>query len=136
MIQDILRSSRTIAVVGLTNNPIKPAYGVAAYLMQVGYTVIPVGPHPEVLGLAAYPDLTSVPVPIDLVDIFRRPEKVRPHVEEAIRVGARAVWLQLGIRDPASEQLAEQAGLRVVADRCTKIEHARWNAATAGWRGA
>lgn len=124
-IAETLKTARTIAVVGLSNNPARPAYGVAAYLQRVGYTVIPVGPDPEVLGRQAYPDLPSVPVRIDLVDIFRRPEFVLPHVQEAIAVKARSVWLQMGIRAPEAERLAEDAGLVVVADRCTKIEHAR-----------
>ncbi len=124
-IQDILREARTIAVVGLTDNPLRPAYGVASYLKRAGYTVIPVGPSPQVLDERAYPDLVFVPVPIDLVDIFRRSDRVLPHVEEAVHVGARAVWLQMGIRNPEAEQLAERAGLIVVADRCTKVEHAR-----------
>ena len=124
-IAEILRSAQTIAVVGLTTRAWRPAYGVAAYLLRAGYTVVSVGPCEEVLGHKGYPDLRSVPMPIDLVDIFRRSDKVRPHVEEAMEVGARAVWLQVGIRDPAAERLAESAGLIVVADRCTMVEHAR-----------
>lgn len=124
-IQNLLTSARTIAVVGLTNSAWRPAYGVAVYLIQAGYEVIPVGPEREVLGRTAYRDLYAVPVPIDIVDIFRRSERVAPHVDEAIAVGAKAVWLQMGIRDRASEQRAREAGLAVVADRCTKIEHAR-----------
>jgi predicted CoA-binding protein len=124
-IAEILRTARTIAVVGLTTRTWRPAYGVAGYLLRVGYTVVPVGPCDEVLGQKGYPDLRSVPVPIDLVDIFRRSDRVRPHVEEAIEVGARAVWLQVGIRDPEAESLAESAGLIVVADRCAMVEHAR-----------
>src|SRR5919204_5599103 len=121
----LLRETRTIAVVGLTTHTWRPAYHVAAYLQQAGYTIIPVGPSPEVLGQRGYRDLRAVPERIDLVNIFRRSDRVRPHVEEAIGVGARAVWLQIGIRDPAAEQLAEAAGLQVVADRCTMVEHAR-----------
>jgi predicted CoA-binding protein len=124
-IAEILRTARTIAVVGLTTRAWRPAYEVAGYLLRAGYTVIPVGPCPEVLGQKGYPDLHSVPVPIDLVDIFRRSDRVRPHIEEAIEVGARAVWLQVGIRDPEAERLAESAGLIVVADRCAMVEHAR-----------
>lgn len=121
----ILRTARTIAVVGLTARTWRPAYRVAAYLQQAGYRIVPVGPSPEVLGERGYPDLRSVPLPIDLVDIFRRSDRVRPHVEEAIEIGARAVWLQVGIRDPEAERMAEAAGLVVVADRCTMVEHAR-----------
>lgn len=123
-IADLLASSQVIAVVGLTDNPSRPAYGVSAYLMRAGYTVVPVGPDAEVLGQTGYPDLPAVPFPVDVVDIFRRADRVLPHVQEAIEIGARGVWLQLGIRNPEAEKLAEQAGLKVVADRCTKIEHA------------
>jgi predicted CoA-binding protein len=124
-IAEVLRTARTIAVVGLTTRAWRSAYGVASYLLRAGYTIVPVGPCPEVLGETGYPDLRSVPVPIDLVNIFRRSDRVRPHVEEAIEVGARAVWLQVGIRDPEAERLAEAAGLIVVADRCAMVEHAR-----------
>jgi predicted CoA-binding protein len=127
-IADIFRTARTIAVVGLTARAWRPAYRVASYLQQAGYTIVPVGPSPEVLGQRGYPDLRSVPVPIDLVDIFRRSDRVRPHVEEAIEVGAKAVWLQVGIRDPDAERFAEQAGLIVVADRCAMVDHARLKA--------
>src|SRR5919202_4022688 len=114
-IAEILRTARTIAVVGLTARTWRPAYGVSSYLKNAGYTIVPVGPSPEVLGERGYPDLRSVPVPIDLVIIFRRSERVRPHVEEAIEVGAKAVWLQVGIRDPAAERMAEVAGPLVFA---------------------
>jgi uncharacterized protein len=134
-IADILRTARTIAVVGLTTRTWRPAFGVAGYLLRAGYTVIPVGPCDEVLGQKGYPDLRSVPVPIDLVNIFRRSDRVRPHIEEAIAVGARAVWLQVGIRDPEAERLGEAAGLVVVADRCAMVEHARL-VASGGLRSA
>jgi predicted CoA-binding protein len=124
-IAELLRAARTIAVVGLTARQWRPAYNVSQYLKEVGYTIVPVGPSPEVLDEKAYPDLRSVRGPIDVVDIFRRSDRVRPHIEEAIEVGARAVWLQIGIRDPEGEAMAEAAGLIVVSNRCTKIEHAR-----------
>ncbi len=124
-IERILATSRTVAVVGLSNSRWRPAYGVAAYLKAAGYTIIPVGPDDEVLGEPGYRHLGDVPVPIDMVDIFRRPEAIPGHVQEAIDVGARAVWLQLGLRSPEAERRAREAGLDVVADRCTKIEHAR-----------
>jgi predicted CoA-binding protein len=124
-IAQILNTSRTIAVVGLTASTWRPAYSVSKYLQKVGYRVVPVGPSPEVLGEQGYPDLRSVPFPIDVVDIFRRSDRVRPHVEEAIAVGARCVWLQMGIRDPEAEAQAEAAGLVVVADLCTMVEHIR-----------
>lgn len=127
-IRQVLTTAKTIAVVGLSDNPMRPAYSIARYLISAGYRVIPVGPDPEVLGQKAYPDLPSVPGHIDLVNIFRRSEHVPPHVLEAIQVGADAVWLQSGIRNPAAERLAEEAGLIVVADRCSMVEHRRLQA--------
>lgn len=130
-IAEIFRTARTIAVVGLTTSTWRPAYRIASYLQQAGYTIVPVGPSREVLGQRGYPDLFSVPGPIDLVDIFRRSDRVRPHIEQAIAVGAKAVWLQVGIRDPEAERLAEAAGLVVVADRCAMVDHARFAASAA-----
>ncbi len=127
-IEEVLSTARTIAVVGLTDHEWRPAYSVAEYLQDAGYEIIPVGPAHEVLGQRGYPDLRSIPKPVDLVDIFRRSDRVRPHVEEAIAVGAKAVWLQVGIRDPEAERMAEAAGLDVVAGLCTRVEHARLRA--------
>ena len=126
---DVLRSARTIAVVGLTDNRLRPAYHVAHYLIEAGYDIIPVGPSRKVHGVRAYATLLDVPRPVDIVNIFRRSDRVGPHIDEAIAAHARCVWLQLRIRDQAAEQRAEQAGLIVVADRCTQIEHARLRAA-------
>lgn len=126
MIKELLEQSKTIAVVGLSKNTERPAYRVAEYLQSQGYRVIPVNPTvDEVLGEQAYSSLKAVPVPIDIVDIFRRSEEVGPIVDEAIEVGAKAVWLQLGVINEAATRKAEQAGLQVVVDRCTKIEHER-----------
>ncbi|NJK80865.1 MAG: CoA-binding protein [Chloroflexaceae bacterium] len=125
-IHTILEQSRTIAVVGLSDDPSRPAYGVASYLQQQGYRIVPI--HPDatiVLAEQAFPDLRSVPFPIDLVDIFRRAEFVGPHIEEAIDIGAGTIWLQLGIRNETATRQARAAGLKVVVDRCTKIEHMR-----------
>jgi predicted CoA-binding protein len=125
-IRDLLRSTRTIAVVGLSDNPGRASHHVAAYLQDHGYRIIPVNPTvTEVLGEKAYPRLEDVPEPIDLVDVFRRPEHVPGIVDAAIKVGAKAVWLQLGIVHEEAAAKARAAGLRVVQDRCTLIEHGR-----------
>ena len=123
-IPEILKSSRTIAVVGLSSNPMRPSNGVAAYLQRVGYRVIPVNPNEsEVLGEKCYARLEDVPEKIDLVDIFRRPECVPEIVESAIRVGAKTVWMQEGVVNPQAAERARSAGLEVVMDRCTLKEH-------------
>ena len=126
-IADLLQQARVIAVVGLSDSPSKASYGVAEHMQRHGYTIVPITPKPGViLGEQTYPDLASVPFPIDIVDIFRKPEAVLPHVEEAIAVGAKAVWLQLGIRNDEASQRAADAGLVAVQDRCIKIEHYRF----------
>jgi|SRR5688572_2696973 uncharacterized protein len=125
-IQKILAEHRTIAVVGLSSNPIRPSYGVARYLQQHGYRIIPVNPNEsEVLGEKSYASLAEVPEPIDLVDIFRRSEEAGEHVDEAIRLGAKGVWLQEGVIDEAAADRALKAGLLVVMDRCILKEHLR-----------
>jgi predicted CoA-binding protein len=125
-IRDLLRTTRTIAVVGLSDNPSRASHHVAAYLQDHGYRIIPVNPTvTEVLGEKAYPRLEDVPEPIDLVDVFRRPEHVPAIVDAAIQVGAKAVWLQLGIVHEEAAALALAAGLQVVQDRCTLVEHGR-----------
>lgn len=123
-IAHILATARTIAVVGLSSNPARPSYDVAEYMQRHGYRVIPVNPNEtEVLGETAYPDLYAVPDPIDLVNIFRRPVDVLPHVREAIDIGAPAVWLQLGITHHQAVEEALAAGLDVIEDRCLAVEH-------------
>ena len=125
-LKQLLESTRTVAVVGISPKPERASHEVAVYLQQHGYTIIPVNPAcDEVLGLKCYPSLRDVPVKIDLVDVFRRSEEVMPVVEDTIAVGARAVWLQLGVIAPAALAAAEAAGLSTVMDRCTKIEHRR-----------
>ncbi len=125
-IERILREARTIAVVGLSPRPDRPSFGVAEYLQQQGYRIIPVNPTvDQVLGEKSYPDLKSVPEKIDVVDIFRRAEDVPPVVEEAIQVGARAIWMQEGIINEAAAARARLAGLDVVMDRCMMKEHQR-----------
>jgi len=123
---DILDSARTIAVVGLSGKRYRPSYGVAEYMKRAGYRIIPVNPHEtEVLGERCYPDLDSVPDPVDIVDIFRRAEFVPPIVEAAIRKGARAVWMQEGVIHEAAARRAEAAGLFVVMDSCILKDHRR-----------
>jgi len=119
-----LNSSRTIAVVGLSSKPDQPSYRVASYLKEQGYKMIPVNPaEKEILGERCYPDLASIPESIDVVDIFRRSEKVPPIVEEAIRIGANAVWMQEGVINEEAAARARKAGLMVVMDKCMRKEH-------------
>lgn len=124
-IADIFRTSRNIAVVGLSPKPDRPSHGVAQYLKEQGYKIIPVNPNLDgpVLGETSYPDLLSVPYPIDIVDIFKRSEDVPPIVEQAIQVSPKAIWMQLGIVNDHAAQIAYKAGIKVVMDRCTAIEH-------------
>jgi uncharacterized protein len=123
-IQRILKECRTIAVVGLSSNPARPSYSVATYMKQQGYRVIPVNPHEvNVLGEQAYPSLAAIPDKVDLVNVFRRSEEAGAVVDEAIRIGAKAVWLQEGVRDDAAARRAQQVGLLVVMDRCWLKEH-------------
>jgi predicted CoA-binding protein len=120
----IIREFNRIAVVGLSGKPWRPSYRVASYLLRQGYDVIPVNPElMEVLGREAFPDLVSAPGPVEVVDIFRRAEHIPAIVEEAIRIGARAVWMQSGLSDPASAERARGAGLLVVMGRCMMAEH-------------
>ncbi len=123
-IPEILRSTHTIAVVGISSNPMRPSNGVAEYLRRAGYRIIPVNPNEaDVLGEKCYARLEDVPEKIDMVDIFRRSEYVPEIVESAIRVGARTVWMQEGVIHEAAAERARQAGLDVVMDRCTLKEH-------------
>lgn len=124
--KEILSSIKTIASVGVSSNPEKDSYGVAAYLMEQGYQLIPVNPTtPEVLGETSYPDLESVPVKIDVVQVFRKPEDVPPIVEDAIKVGAKVVWMQEGIVNEEAAKRAREAGLQVVMDACMRATHRR-----------
>jgi len=120
----LLRDSRIIAVVGLSPKPGRPSYGVAQYLKGAGYTIIPVNPNtPEVLHERSYATVDHIPGPIDIVDIFRKPEDVLTIVEAAIRKGAKAVWMQTGIVNNQAADVARAAGLQVVMDRCMMVEH-------------
>jgi predicted CoA-binding protein len=122
----ILRESKTIAVVGLSSNPMRPSHGVSEYMQSAGYRIIPVNPNEtEVLGEKSYARLEDVPERIDVVDIFRRGEFVPQVVESAIRVGAKVVWMQLGIENEEAAAAARAAGLAVVEDACMLIEHKR-----------
>jgi uncharacterized protein len=123
-IPEILRASHVIAVVGLSSDEMRPSHGVAAYMQRAGYRIIPVNPNEtEVLGEKAYARLEDVPEKIDIVDIFRRSIFVREVVESAIRVGAKAVWMQEGVIDESAAGAARAAGLDVVMDRCILKDH-------------
>jgi predicted CoA-binding protein len=124
----VLRTYRVWAVVGCSSDPGRASHGVSRYLLGQDYEVVPVNPNEEqVHGRQAYPDLRSVPVdplaPIEVVDLFRRPEAVLPHVEEAVEIGAKAVWMQLGVWNLEAAELASHAGLLVVMNRCPAIDH-------------
>ena len=123
-IRRILEECKTIAVVGLSSNPMRPSNSVAGYMRRHGYKVIPVNPtESEVFGETAYPALADVPEPIELVDIFRRSSEAGAAVDEAIEIGAKAVWLQEGVIDHAAAKRAQDAGLLVVMDRCWLKDH-------------
>ncbi len=123
-ITEILKSAHTIAVVGLSSRHFRPSYGVAEYLQSVGYRVIPVNPNErEVLGEKSYPRLEDVPEKVEIVDVFRRSEFVPEVVESAIRIGAKAVWMQEGVIHSRAAERARQAGLVVVMDLCILKEH-------------
>ena len=126
MMKDILLSAKTIASVGLSSNQEKESYWIVSYLKDQGYRIIPVNPTAdEILGEKAYPDLESVPEKIDVVQVFRKPEDVPPVVDSAIKVGAKAVWMQEGIVNEEAAQNAREAGLQVVMDACMRVTHRR-----------
>jgi uncharacterized protein len=126
----ILRSFQSWAVVGCSSDPSRPSHGVSRYLLSQGYSVVPVNPNEDLVhGKQAYPDLRSVPTdprtPIEVVDLFRRSDAVLPHVTEAIEIGAKAIWMQLGVWNQEAAELAAHAGLLVVMNRCPAIDHPR-----------
>ena len=124
--KDILLSTKTIASVGLSSNTEKESYWIASYLKEQGYHVIPVNPTAtEIFGEKVYPNLESVPEKIDVVQVFRKPEDVPPIVEDAIKVGAKVVWMQEGIVNEEAAQKAREAGLQVVMDACMRATHRR-----------
>ena len=125
-VAQILRSAKTIAVVGLSSNPMRASNDVAAYLKSVGYRIIPVNPNErEVLGEKAYARLEDVPEPVDIVDVFRKSEGVPPAVDGAIAIKAKVLWMQLGIEDAEAAEKARKAGLLVVENACMLVEHKR-----------
>ena len=126
VIGDILKNYRVVAGVGLSPKPERPSYQVAEYLKQHGYRIIPVNPgQREILGEKCYPSLKDIPFPVEVVDIFRNVEAIPAIVDEAIQVGAKAVWMQLNLVEPESACKAKEAGLQVVMDRCLKVEHSK-----------
>lgn len=123
----ILQKNRTIAMVGLSGNPFRPSHYAAIYMIAEGYNVIPVNPREkEILGRKCYASLLDIPEKVEIVDIFRDPHAVPPIVEEAIQIGAKVVWMQLGVINEQAATRAKAAGLQVVMDACVKIEHARF----------
>jgi predicted CoA-binding protein len=126
VIQAILQRARTVAVVGLSPNELRPSHFVAYYLRRHGYRIVPVNPRgDEILGERSYPSLAEIPEHVDVVDVFRVPEAVPEIAEEAVAAGAGALWLQFGVISPEGAGIAERGGLDVVMDRCMKVEHAR-----------
>jgi predicted CoA-binding protein len=131
----ILLASRTLAIVGLSAQWHRPSYFAAKFMRDHGYRIIPVNPrYAEVLGERCYPDLASVPEPIDIVDCFRKPEEIPALAEAAIAIGAKVLWMQLGVENAAARARAEAAGLEVIENRCVKIEHGRFFGGL-GWAG-
>ena len=126
-IQRVLHHARTIAIVGLSRNELRASFFVGYYLKRHGYTVIPVNPRErEILGERCYPSLVDVPVPIDIVNVFRAADALPAIAEEAVKVGAGCLWCQYGVINEEGNRIAEEGGLDLVVDRCLKIEHARY----------
>jgi len=126
-IQRVLHTARTIAIVGLSNNPLRASYFVGYYMKRHGYTVIPVNPREsEILGEKSYPSLLDVPVPVDVVDVFRAPDAVPQIARDAVAIKAGALWCQFGVINEEGNSIAAEAGLTVIVDRCLKVEHARY----------
>lgn len=126
-IKAILRNYHVVAVVGLSPKPERPSFQVAQYLKKHGYRIVPVNPgQKEILGEKCYPSLKDIPFPIEVVDIFRNVEAIPGIVDEAIAMGAKVVWMQQGLAEPDSARKAREAGLKVVMDRCMKIDHAQY----------
>lgn len=122
----LFEATRTIAIVGLSDDPGRPSYGVALYLQAQGYRIVPVNPRlAQVLGEPCYARLEDIPFAVDMVDVFRRTEDVGPVADSAIALGAKCLWQQIGVVNPAADDKARAAGLVSVMDRCTKVDHAR-----------
>lgn len=128
MIRTILSTSKTVAIVGLSPKPERPSYFIGSYLVSEGYRVIPVNPRAtEIFGQKAYPDLASIPEPVDVVNVFRQPEECVEVAQQAVAIHAKTLWLQLRIVNLEAARIAEEAGLRVIMDRCMKVEHGRYS---------
>jgi uncharacterized protein len=126
-IQRVLHAARTIAIVGLSANPLRASYFVGYYLKRHGYQVIPVNPREtEILGETCYPSLRDVPVPVDVVDVFRTPDALPGIAREALAIQAGALWCQFGVINAEGARIAEDGGMTVIMDRCLKVEHARY----------
>ena len=126
-IQRVLREARTIAIVGLSGNPLRASNFVGFYLQRHGYRVIPVNPRePEILGERSYPSLRDVPVPVDIVDVFRAPAALPEIARDAVAIGAKCLWCQFNVINEEGARIAADGGLAVVMDRCLKVEHARY----------
>ncbi|MDR1163859.1 MAG: CoA-binding protein [Candidatus Accumulibacter sp.] len=122
----ILSDAHTLAVVGLSADWFRPSYFAAKYMKEHGYRIVPVNPrHSEILGEKSYPDLKAIPFPVDLVDVFRKPEDCVPIARDAVTIGAKTLWMQIGVINEEAKKIAEDAGLEVVMDRCVKIEYGR-----------
>jgi predicted CoA-binding protein len=122
----ILKQSRTLAIVGLSANWYRPSFFAAKYMQEHGYRIIPVNPaYEEVLGEKCYPSLKDIPEEIDIVDCFRKSQDIEPIAKQAIEIGAKVLWMQLGVTNEKAAKMARDAGLEVVQDRCVKIEHGR-----------
>jgi len=126
-IQRLLHTSKTIAIVGLSSNELRPSYFVGYYLKRHGYQVVPVNPHEaNVLGETCYPRLQDVPVPVDIVNVFRAPDALPGIARDAVAIHARALWCQFGVINEEAARTAEDGGVTVIMDRCIKVEHARY----------
>ena len=137
LIRAILRRVRTIAMVGASARWNRPSYFAMKYLQEKGYRMVPVNPREaggSILGETAYADLADIPDPVDMVQVFRRADAMMPIAEQAVAIGAKVLWMQLGVRNDEAAALAEQAGLRVVMNRCPKIEYGRLSGEI-GWLG-
>lgn len=133
VIRRVLQDAKTIAVVGLSADPRRPSNAIGVYLQEQGYRVIPVNPREtEILGETAYPSLAEVPVPVDVVDVFRAPDAVPGIAREAVAIGAGTLWCQLGVVSEEGARIAEDGRLTVVMDRCIKVEHERLGVTSAG----
>src|SRR5687767_13397155 len=126
-IQRVIHTARTIAIVGLSNNELRASYFVGYYLKRHGYRVIPVNPRAkEILGETSYPNLDDVPEKVDIVNVFRAPDALPEIAEQTVRIGADALWCQFGVINARGGEIAENGGVRVIMDRCIKVEHARY----------